>query len=333
MKLRLTIGILISVCLLYWVFRDVRWDELWLTIRQINWWWLIPTLIVTYLALWMRALRWRYLLIAEPKYSVGTLFPPTVIGFMANNVLPARMGEFVRAYAVGRKVNISKTFSFATIVVERVLDGFTLLAFLLVLLVFAPLNIPSWLKYAGQFMLAFYVTALVVLIALKFWTAKVQKILLKILSYFPAAIATRGEKMLNSFILGLEVLKGGGNFFWALFYSPLVWTTVASIFYFMLLAFNMALPLYSSYMMVVILSLGMMVPSGPANVGPFQAAVVAGLSIFGVPKIQAQGFSIVLHASQFIPITILGLFYFWSEKLTFKEIQQSKEEEAKTADA
>lgn len=327
MKLRFVIGILISVLLLYWVFRDVCWEELWQTIGQINWWWLIPTVVVTYLALWIRALRWRYLLIAEPKYSAGTLFPPTVIGFMANNILPARMGEFVRAYAVGRKLNISKTLSFATIVVERVLDGFTLLAFLLFILVFAPLNIPPWLKLSGQFMLGFYFTALMVLIALKFWTAQTQKILLKLLSFFPPAMAARGEKMLNSFILGLEVLKGGWNFFWALFYSPLVWTAVASIFFFMLLAFNINLPLYSSYLLLVILSLGMMIPSGPAYVGPFQAAIVAGLSIFQVPKVQAQGFSIVFHASQFIPITLLGLFYFWSEKLTFKEIQRSKEEE------
>jgi hypothetical protein len=330
LKLRLAIGVFISLILLYWVFRDVQWAPLWLTIKGINWWWLIPTILMTYLALWVRAVRWRYLLIAEPKYAIGTLFPPTVIGFMANNVLPARMGEFVRAYAVGRKVNISKTLSFATIVVERVLDGFTLLAFLLLIVVFAPLNIPPWLKYSGQFMLAFYFTALVVLIALKFWTVKMQKFLLKVLSFFPRALAAKGEKILNSFILGLEVLKGGANFFWALFYSPLVWTTVASIFFFMLLAFNIELPLYASYLLVVILSLGMMIPSGPAYVGPFQAAIVAGLLIFQVPKTQAQGFSIVFHATQFIPITLLGLFYFWAEKLTFKEIQRSQAEEGKS---
>ena len=116
---------------LLWVaVRGVNLDEVLLQLRQVRLVWLIPVLASILVRFWLTAVRWQLLLRPVKRIAVHRLFAVTLIGFMANNVLPARLGEFVRAYALGRSEALPASLPFATIVIERIFDGFTLLVFL-----------------------------------------------------------------------------------------------------------------------------------------------------------------------------------------------------------
>jgi uncharacterized protein (TIRG00374 family) len=245
-----------------------------------------------------------------------------MIGFMANNVLPARIGEFVRAYAIGKKENLSKSLSFATIVVERILDGFTLLAFLLVILIFFPL--PGWLKKAGISAFIFYLLIIAFFVLLKRYKENMLKFSAYLLSPFSKRLSQKTTEFLISFVAGFDVLKGKKQIALILFYSFSIWIIYAVLTLLVFISFNFNLPVYAPFLLVVILTFGVMIPSSPGFIGTYQFFCVTGLAFWGIKESDALGFSLVYHASQYVPITSLGLFYLWKDNISFKEIRSEK---------
>jgi hypothetical protein len=130
MRGKVWLGVAVSAVLLWVATRGVHLDEVLQQLRQVRPAWLVPVLISIFLRFWLTAVRWQLLLRPVKRVGVHRLFAITMIGFMANNVLPARLGEFVRAYALGRSEALPPSLPFATIVIERIFDGFTLLLFL-----------------------------------------------------------------------------------------------------------------------------------------------------------------------------------------------------------
>ena len=151
MKKKFIIGLVISSVFLYLAFRKVDYSELWSALKEANYWYIIPNIILVILSMWMRAYRWRFMIDPIKKVGLSRLFSSVMIGFMANNVLPARLGEFVRAYSLGTKENISRSATFATIVIERIFDGFSLLFILWLSLLLSPF--PDWVKKASNLFL------------------------------------------------------------------------------------------------------------------------------------------------------------------------------------
>ena len=138
MNWKLLAGIIVSGLLLFFAARNVDIQKLWEVLKNVNYWYFLLVLFLTMLYMWIRAYRWHFLLRPVKRIPYSSLFSATMIGFMANNLFPARLGELVRAMAIGRKAQISRSVSFATIVFERVLDGFSILTFLIILLLFSP---------------------------------------------------------------------------------------------------------------------------------------------------------------------------------------------------
>ena len=245
-----------------------------------------------------------------------------MIGFMGNNILPARIGEFLRAYTIGRKENLSKSLSFATIVVERIFDGFTLLAFLSVILVFFPF--PAWLKSAGISAFVFYLLIIAFFVLLKRYKENMLKFLNFILSPIPKRLSHKTNELLMSFIAGFDVLKSKKQIGLILFYSFSIWTIYAVLTLLVFMSFNFNLPVYAPFLLLVILTFGVMIPSSPGFIGTYQFFCVTGLAFWGVKESDALGFSLVYHASQYVPVTSLGLFYLWKENLSLREIRSEK---------
>jgi uncharacterized protein (TIRG00374 family) len=245
-----------------------------------------------------------------------------MIGFMANNVLPARIGEFVRAYAIGRKENLSKSLSFATIVVERILDGFTLLTFLLVIVIFFPL--PGWLKKAGISAFVFYLLIIAFFVLLKKYKENMLKFFRCLLSPFSKRLSHKTDELLISFIAGFDVLKGKKQIALILFYSFSIWTIYAVLTLLVFVSFNFNLPIYAPFLLIVILTFGVMIPSSPGFIGTYQFFCVTGLAFWGIKESDALGFSLVYHASQYVPVTLLGLFYLWKDNISLKEIRSEE---------
>ncbi len=145
----LFIGCLISAFFLWLAFRNVDFKTLWVTLASINYWWTLPFVVVTLLSMYVRTMRWHYLLLPSYKIPTSRLFSPLMMGFAFNGIFPARAGEFARAYVLGKKEKMPFSSAFATVVVERILDGLTMLFLFAVTLMFLPefgsnADITSW---------------------------------------------------------------------------------------------------------------------------------------------------------------------------------------------
>ena len=318
LRWRFWIGGLVSGAFLFLAFRRVDWGELGVVIQRANYVYLVPAVVLILLGMWMRAYRWRFLLEPVKRIRVSSLFSATMIGFMANNLLPARLGELARAYAIGRKEQISKSSSFATILVERVFDGITLLLFIVVGLVFFAF--PLWMRRGGYVAAFLFVSALVVLVLLRIKTQSTLSVVGALLRPFPERVSLGVKRVLSSFVDGLQVLGRKNLLLTVALLSVVLWLLMPVVIWLLLLSFDLSLPLYASLVLLVALSLAVMIPSSPGFIGTVQFFSVATLALFLVPKAQALGFSVVYHASQFIPITLLGLFFFWQENLSFRTL-------------
>ena len=325
MKWKTWLGVAVSAVFLALAFRKFEFQEMGSSLRQANYLYLIPVFALTILTFWLRAYRWKFFLESVKQINTHTLFSATMIGFMANNLLPARLGEFVRAYAIGRREQISKSASFATIVVERIFDGLTLLLFMYVVLIFLPL-FPSWIKRSALIALIIYLGALALLFLLNVKTQRTLNIASFVLRFLPDRITEKVVHVLESFASGLSVLSQMHHLLVVFLLSLVIWGLFVATIYCTFFAFNFGLPLYAAVTLLVILSIGVMLPSSPGFVGTFQFFCVVGLGLFNISESAALSYSIVLHASQYIPVTAIGLLYFWRENLSFREISSQSPE-------
>ncbi len=323
MKWKFWVGIIISGVFLYLAFRKIELREVGQAFREANYLYMVISSALMIVSLWVRAYRWKYLLFPLKKIRIPSLFSSIMIGFMANNLLPVRLGEFIRAYSIGSKENVGKSSALATIVIERVFDGFTVLSFLAVVLIF--FDFPGWVKKGGYFAFGFFILVLVFLVFLRLRTENVIKGVDSFLRFLPAGARGKLREMLYSFADGLEVLKNVKNLIMTIIFSVVVWLVVASSFEFAIIAFDLKLPFYAAFVLMVILALGVMIPSSPGFVGTYHYLCIAGLALFAVSKDVGLSFAVVSHAAGFIPITLIGLYFLWRESLSLRNLASSKE--------
>ena len=117
------LGVFISVVFIWLALRGLRLDQFWQALQTANYWWVLPGVGVYFVAVWARAWRWHYLLKPIKEVPTSTMFPITTIGYMGNNIYPARAGEVLRAVVLKRRQGVSVSASLATIIVERTFDG------------------------------------------------------------------------------------------------------------------------------------------------------------------------------------------------------------------
>ncbi len=340
MKLKFWIGILISAGCLFFVFKDIDFKKVLETLHSVNYFYLAVAVMLNLSTMWLRAERWKYLLAPIKQLTFRHLVPATMIGFMANNILPARAGEFIRAYVIGKKERISKTSSFATIIIERVCDMITMLGFLVVILLFvtfpqasnpessSSLLSQTSLEIVGALSAALVLGLLVFLVLLKEFPQKTTTIVQTILKPLPESLAHKALNLLESFRLGLQVLNTGKHLFFLVFWSLSVWIITVLGAWAILRSFDLNLPFMAAIFMTVLTAFSVAVPSSPGYIGPFHAAVSAGV-LFFLPMLEkstAAGIAIIYHLICILPITFVGLFYLWWENMSFAEIQHIEED-------
>jgi hypothetical protein len=331
MKKKFLMGILVSLVFLYLAFRKVDYTELWQALKGANYWFIIPNVILQIFTMWLRAVRWKYMVNPIKRVNLGRLFSSVMIGFMANNVLPARLGEFVRAYSLGAKENVSKSASFATIVVERLFDGFSILFILWATLLLFPF--PDWVKKGSNLFLVMNLGMLFFLIFLEIKTDSTVRFFQFTFRFLPHKLRIKAEEILLKFISGLKVFRDVSSLIWILTWSILIWVVTGISNYFIFLAFGLHPPIQASFILLVIVCLGVMLPSSPGFVGTFQFFSIVALARFGYDKNIALPFSIVLHACQYFPVTLLGLYYLKKEHLSLKTLEKESLESARINDA
>lgn len=318
MKKNLVIGTIISVFFLYLSMRGIEWDVLWSVLRDTRASYLVPALIIGMLSHYFRAYRWKFMLLTIKRISTNSLFVATMIGLMANNLLPARLGEFVRAYVLGQREEISRTASFATIVYERIVDVFSLLVLLWVLLLRVPG--PEWLARSALWLLAANVLLMAAMLAME----RYRNVVIRFVAWAsrPLSERVRGQihRVTEGYIDGLAGMIQARTLLPIALSSMLVWGFALVAVYLCFGALAIEVPYIASVAVVVLIAMGSMIPSAPAYLGTTQYACVLSLGLFGVGKSEALAYSILFHALQFFPVTALGLYFLWKTQIRWRDI-------------
>ncbi|MDY6864031.1 MAG: lysylphosphatidylglycerol synthase transmembrane domain-containing protein [Thermodesulfobacteriota bacterium] len=318
-------GILSSGLFLYLAFRNVNLILAFAVFKKVKYFYLILILFLTVLSYYFRAVRWYYLMRPLKSIRISSLFSATMIGFMANNILPARLGEVFRAYIIGRKENVKKAASFATIILERIFDA-TILSFFLLftLFFFTP---PEWVKKGSYIFICIYFISLTYIIALVFKTESTFSFSLFFIKLFPKKLKNRLTELLNSFTLGLGILKSINHLGIVFILSFIIWLFCILIIQVLFFSFSLHLPFYAAFVLLVFVSMGITLPSSPGFIGTFQYFCIITLTLFpDVSKEAALSYSILFHASQYVPVTLIGLYCLWKEQLTFLELERQSQD-------
>ncbi|ANA40496.1 MULTISPECIES: lysylphosphatidylglycerol synthase transmembrane domain-containing protein [Geobacter] len=325
---RFWLGIGISVFFVALLVRSVDGHELLRAFRGIHAGYVVAAVAVTLLSYLVRALRWKYLLSPLGETRFANLCSATLIGYMANNLLPARLGEFIRAWVLARREEMEPGSVFATLVLDRLTDGFTVLLFLLATLF--TLQLPAGSEAIGQglviggyMMLGLYAVVVVALVLLKRKTAASLRFLERLLRPFPARLAERVIPLVGSFLGGVRISPRPREWWAVGSTSVAIWVLAVIPVDLVLRAFGFSFPFAVSLFILVLLVFAVMVPASPGYVGTYHAACVYGLLAFGVPRETALSAAIVIHGINYVPVIAVGIAFLWREGLSLKALRCS----------
>jgi len=329
---KLWIGIGISLFFLFLLFRKIDFHKLLNAFREMDYRYLLLAVFFTFVSYFFRSVRWKYLLLPLKKTRLKNLFPATIIGYMANNLLPARLGEFVRAYVLGEKEGLGTSAVFATLVVDRLFDGFTVLLILLFTFFTVKLppgmeNVQDSLVVGGYVTLAIYIAVVIFLITLKKRTVQTIKLIARLLKPFPAKISEKIIPLLGSFIEGVRLSSRPTELFALLFTSLLIWIFAIWPVDLLLRSFDIILPITASMFIIVFLVFAVMVPASPGYVGTYHAACVYGLMAFNIQKEKALSVALIIHGVSFFPVILMGFYCLWNDKFSLSEIKSKSSQE------
>ncbi len=321
------IGIGISLFFMVLLFRKIDFRQLLDALRKVDYYFIALAVLFNFVSYFFRAVRWKYLLISEKNIPLTSLYPATIIGYMANNLLPARLGEFIRAYFLARLEGLQTPTVFASLVIDRLFDGFTVLLILLITLF--TLNMPAGmedaslaLKAGGAMMLLLYCVVLVFLFLLKRQTMRTLSFVSFILKPFPPSFSERLIPMLGSFIAGIRMSSGGGHIAAVLGSSVLVWIFAVLPLDMTLRSFGIELPISASMFILVMLVFAVMVPASPGFIGTYHYACYKGLSVFGITESKAVSVALIVHGIAFFPVIIAGFYHLWRSKISLNDIKR-----------
>lgn len=324
------LGIVLSAALLYWTLREVSIVQVWSVLRQSSLPLFILSAVVATLIFPMRAMRWRVILEpVAPDITFGALWRSTAIGMMVNNVIPARAGELARAYALtkeDRRVNFAAAF--ASLAVDRIFDA-VVVVILLVIALFIS-SFPVGTTIGGQPVnraaaLAAIVAAgaLGALVAMALYPRLVLIIYDGTLGRMAPRFAARFRRHLDSFMSGLSALRSPSRFARILAWAFAMWLCNGLAFWLGFVAVGIDAPFSAALFLMGVIAVGVALPSSPGFFGVFEAAALAGLSLYGVRGDLAVSWALGFHILSFLPITLIGLYYFARLGLHFRDLKQA----------
>ncbi|MCP4580224.1 MAG: flippase-like domain-containing protein [candidate division Zixibacteria bacterium] len=319
-------GLAISFLFLAYALSRVNYTEMIAAFTDANYWWTIPMMISVVITMLIRAARWKWLVEPIQPISFKSLYSSVMIGFMANNLLPARIGEVVRAVSLSRTHSLSKSAVFATVVAERVFDSLGLLFVFMLTLIF--IDFPDELRQASLLVAALTFGVLVFLYLLKGQTDLAVRVFCKPVGFFSGKMADRADSILRKFAGGLSILTSPVSIVVIFLYSVFLWVFTAISGYLIFIAFNLYPDIWAAFIVLFVTVLAVSLPASPGYIGTFHAACIiafnfiGALGMFGqeVSNSVALSFSVILWSCQFFPVTIIGLYYLKKEHLKFKDI-------------
>jgi uncharacterized protein (TIRG00374 family) len=319
------LGVLLSGVFLYFALRGLRLGEVWEPLKKAKYWWILPGVVVYFIGVWVRSWRWHYLLRPVKSITTPSMFPVVAIGYMGNNIYPARAGEVLRAVVLKRRQEVPISASLATIIVERVFDGVVMLAFVFLNLPELA-NLTSSSGFIGNIQTlalwgagAFLGALAVFLSAAMFPTAAEKLLTWLVERLLPDTFQEKVLGVVLRFMQGLESLRSPQEALMVFFTSVVIWLLETGKYWFVMQAFNFEVSFFALMLMNGIVNLATTIPSAPGYVGTFDAPGIAVLVAYGVARGTAAGYTLVLHVALWLPITALGAYYMIKEGIRWRE--------------
>lgn len=317
---RIWFGLILSLLLLGYVFYQTDPAKIWNSLQQAQYIFLIPALALYFIGVGIRAARWHFLLRDLKPIPTRSLFRTVVIGYAANDLLPARMGEIVRAFLLGREERISKTSTFVTILIERLFDGLTMLTFIVAasfLLHFTDEELAMRVRLVSSL----FIAAILGLAVLAGMPQRVVRFADFFVQHLPEEFQSRSRTLTHSFLNGLGVLRNPRDSLIVFTLSILAWLCETGMYAVLALGFGMTLRFAIYLLAAAFANLVTIAPSTPGYVGVFDAPIVYVLTtIGGVEQNLATSYTLVLHAALILPVTLLGLYYAGRTGLTLSQM-------------
>jgi len=326
------IGVVISAIFLWWALNKLNLGDFWKAIKTADYWWILPGIVVYFVAVWARAWRWHYLLKPVKPIKTRVMFPVTCIGYMGNNIYPARAGEVLRAVILKRREGVPVSASLATIIVEKFFDAVVMLGFVFV-------NLPELarLKSSSGFVgniqqVAIIGTILAFIILLIFLLAAMfPQVTARFGQWFidrlmPQRLRKQSSGIMHKFLDGLASLRSPANILMVFLTSVVIWLLETGKYWFVMQAFNFHVSFFALMLMNGIVNLVTIIPAAPGYIGTFDASGIAVLVAYGIDQATAAGYTIVLHVALWLPITLLGVYYMAREGIKWNEALRREED-------
>lgn len=327
MRIRTALVSVLAIALLAWFLRHANLSDVWTQVRQARVGYLLIGLVFVGMTYWVRAWRWQYLLAPLGPTRFRTAFRTTVIGFAALAILPARAGDLLRPYLLARQEGLSVPATFATVVMERVLD---LVAVLVLLAIFVwgfadettlpatlrqPIEVSAALGGLGAVML------LVVMWVLATHPERIGGLVFSAARILPRRFAHRLSQLASTFSAGFAAAREPRGFVLAVLASFPLWLVIAAEAWFVTQAFGIDISFPGTFLLQALLVIGVAVPT-PGGVGSFHEAYRIGVTtFFHASNDKAVAAAIVVHAISFIPVVLVGIIFMAQDGLSIGRLQ------------
>lgn len=319
MNKKVILGILISVVLVYLSIRGINLQDVFRDLQRIQFSYVISFIILIMLMQWLRSYRWGVMLQPMEKIDQLSLFSVTSVGFLAIASIPARIGELARPYLISKRSSIKMSSALGTILVERIFDSFTVLAIAIIILFFTDL--PPWMIKSSIifFLLALVMFCFIIFLILRRDAA--LKLINGILRKLPGKFAHKIDELIHHFIDGFQIITNIKLFLYLFFLSALIWLVDVLAIYMLLESFGFGLPVMASFVLMIILIVGIAIPTAPGYMGNWHFACVLALSLFGLAKAEALSFALVYHFLSMIIVVVLGVAFLPFNKFSIPDMK------------
>lgn len=336
---QVAIGIAVTVgslLLAFWMI--VRGEENWrVALREIGrafqqaHYWTLPLMWgVLFVFYWLKSMRWRMLLSPLGNYrTLRELFPPVIVGFAFNNILPAHLGEFVRVFVFSRQRSVSASAVLASVALERIFDAVTILSFFALGLLFAPGVAPTIRASAYTAAAAAGICILFVVLYVLFTRPFVSlvELCLEYVPFVPSGLRRKVAGVLEAGAEGLAAIRDWRLLVWIGLNSIVQWSMNGLLIWISLRSFNIDVPPVAAAVLLGAVAFGVSVPATPGYFGVIQLAFVLGLQVFVDESPEAVPASLYYQMSQYVPVTLLGLYFFNRSGLKVADVHREAEHE------
>ncbi|HNP62598.1 MAG TPA: lysylphosphatidylglycerol synthase transmembrane domain-containing protein [Woeseiaceae bacterium] len=314
-RIALAIGILVAILLMGLALRDVEWPIILSSLKNANFLFVIPISMALMLQYWFKALRWKILLNPFASVATAQVFPATVVGYLANLVFPAYLGEFARVYLLGKQLRLRYSSVMATVVLERFFDFLSVLFFVGIVLI-ADSSAPAELKTVGVVAGAASGALLLMLAAVLVWTEALTRLVLKMTAFLPDAIGDRLAEQLALGAVGLQSVRDLRRIPSIAVTSLLQWGAMGLCIYLGMIGTGLQVPLSAGFVVLALTVMGVTLPSSPGFFGTIQLCFTLGLAPYGIAASEAFAASIFFHLTIYVAGWAAGLYYLRQSGLT-----------------